>query len=137
MKQGFYSFIGTIIFEEDKTYSIYFNDIKGCFSNGTTLSELVNNAKESLGGHLYCMENENIEIPKPTLIENIKLGANEFTIKVEVYMPVVRNELNQKSVKKTVTLPSWLNDMAMRDNINFSQVLQTALKEMMNLEDRI
>lgn len=52
---------------------------------------------------------------------------------VDVYMPAVRMAQNNKSVNRTVTLPAWLNAAALERNINFSQVLQDALKTQMGI----
>jgi hypothetical protein len=51
-------------------------------------------------------------------------------------MPPVRDEMANKSVNKTVTIPRWLNEAAEKANINFSQVLQYALKEQLKITDR-
>lgn len=49
-------------------------------------------------------------------------------------MPLVRNEIEEKSVKKTLTIPQWLNKVAKENNVNFSQLLQTALKEYLKIK---
>ena len=59
----------------------------------------------------------------------MKLEDNERAVLVDVYMPSVRNANVNKSVNRTVTLPAWLNAAALERNINFSQVLQEALRQ--------
>ena len=59
----------------------------------------------------------------------MKLEDNERAVLVDVYMPSIRNANMNKSVNRTVTLPAWLNAAALERNINFSQVLQEALKQ--------
>jgi len=52
-------------------------------------------------------------------------------------MPLVRNELDEQAVKKTLTIPKWLNTLAEKENINFSKILQSSLKEYLKLKRRI
>ena len=75
------------------------------------------------------MEYANKKIPEATLLENIKIQENQKAIPISVWMPLVRNELDEQAVKKTLTIPQWLNKMAEAKNVNFSRLLQTALKE--------
>lgn len=55
---------------------------------------------------------------------------------VEVWMPLVRDKFQNKSVKKTLTIPKWLNDAAQEYNINFSQLLQTAIKNYIGIDTK-
>lgn len=83
---------------------------------------------------LYNREQENIEIPESTLLENIKCKENEKTLNISVWMPSVRNEMEEQAVKKTLTIPQWLNQLAEVQNVNFSQILQSALKEYLKIK---
>lgn len=116
-------------------YSLYFPDILGCISTGNTIEQVLKNGEEALGLHLWGMEKDNEIIPKPTtppfLNEEIEEGS--FITPITVYMQLVRNEIETKAVKKTLTIPYWLNVEAERAGINFSQVLQVALKEKLNI----
>lgn len=53
---------------------------------------------------------------------------------INVWMPLVRNELDEQALKKTLTIPQWLNKLAEAQNVNFSKVLQTALKEYLKIK---
>ena len=68
-----------------------------------------------------------------TPLSAVALEPNERVVLVDVYMPAVRMAQNNKSVNRTVTLPAWLNAAALERNINFSQVLQDALKTQMGI----
>ena len=59
---------------------------------------------------------------------------NEKAVLINVWMPLVRSELDEQSVKKTLTIPQWLNKLAEAQNVNFSQVLQAALKEYLKIK---
>ena len=82
---------------------------------------------------LNGLEEDGEEIPAPTPLAEIKPKENERAVLIDVYMPSVRMANENRSVNRTVTLPAWLNAAALERNINFSQVLQEALKTKMNL----
>ena len=94
-----------------------------------TTEEAIKNAKEALGLHLWSMEKDGEEIPTPTQITDLKLMKNEIPLMVEVFMPPIRERQNNRFVKKTLSIPSWLNAEAEKVGVNFSQLLQVSLKE--------
>ena len=79
------------------------------------------------------MEEDGERIPEATSLKNVPLEANERAVLVDVYMPSIRMAQVNRSVSRTVTLPAWLNAAALEHNINFSQVLQGALREQLHL----
>ncbi|MGL4761849.1 MAG: type II toxin-antitoxin system HicB family antitoxin [Sarcina sp.] len=120
--------------KSEESYEVEFPDIENCFTFGESFDEVIKNAKDVLGLILFDMEEDKIEIPKPSDPLEIKINKNQFLMPVEVYMPLVRNDLNNKVDKKTLTIPHWLNKLATNKNINFSQLLQTALKKELNID---
>jgi len=133
MRKDTYFFIAIVSFENDGI-SIDFPDLAGCFTCAENENEIFNMAKEALGLHLWSMEKDNEIIPEPTKIKDIMLESNETTMLVEVFMPPVRDRINNKVVKKTLTIPQWLNIEAERQGVNFSMVLQNGLKQYLHLE---
>ena len=117
----------------DDGISIEFPDLPGCLPCANNTEEALKNAKEALELHLYGMEEDGDEIPKPTDIKEIKLEKNQVVILVEVWMGLVRDEIENKSINKNLTIPKWLNDLAEKNHVNFSQVLQVALKEYLGI----
>jgi len=124
-----YIFPCVFIYKESGGISIYFPDLDGCISSGENETEACRNAKEALSLHLYGMEQDNDDIPQPSSIRDIVLDDNESIILVEVFMPPFRAKQDNKFVKKTLTIPHWLNIEAERAGVNFSQILQTTLKK--------
>jgi len=116
-------------------YEVRFPDLPGCFSQGDSLEEAMTMAKDALELHLWGMENDNDPIPPATLPENIELKKGCFTVPVSVYMPPVREEMDNKTIKKTLTIPAWLNRVSEEADINFSQTLQKALKQQLGIQD--
>lgn len=125
-----YEYVAIFDYAEDGI-NIYFPDLPGCFSCADTTKEALKNAQEAMGLYLVTCEEEDIEIPEPTPLEKIKCKENEKPILVSVWMPLARSEVEVVSVKKTLTLPAWLNKLAESHNINFSKVLQAALKDIL------
>lgn len=132
MKES-YEFVAIFNYAKDGI-SISFPDLPGAFSSANTTEEAIRNANEVLGLVLYDMEEDKKDIPEPTSLDNIQCKENEKTVLINVWMPLVRNELDEQAVKKTLTIPQWLNRLAEEQNVNFSKLLQTALKEYLKIK---
>ena len=122
-----------IISAEDDGISIEFPNLPGCLSCADTIEEAAKNANEALRLHLWSMEKDNEEIPTPTDIGALQLEANQIPLLVEVFMPPVRERLNNRFVKKTLSIPAWLNAEAEAKGVNFSQILQASLKDYLQI----
>lgn len=127
-----YVYPAVLTYEDGYEIAVTFPDLPGCATSGETDTEALMMAKEALGLHLWGMENDGDELPAPSSIRNIELEAGEIVALVEVYMPSVRLSQENRSVNRTVTLPAWLNAQAMERGVNFSQVLQDALRAEIN-----
>lgn len=120
-----------IFTKEDNEYWVEFIDLEGCFSDGTTLAEAMENAKEAMGLYLEDLE----EYPESTTdIKNIKLEDNQIISFVTINLKEHKRKYENKSVKKTLSIPAWLNTIAEKENVNFSQLLQKALIETLNVD---
>lgn len=116
--------------------SIEFPDLPGCLPCAHTTEEAVKNAREAMALHLYGMEQDNDLIPEPTPVTKIRAGENQAVVLVEVWMPPFRDEVEQRAIKKTLTIPKWLDDLAQEQHVNFSHLLQDALKQYLGVKDR-
>lgn len=114
--------------EEDGGYSIRFPDIPGCYTSGTSLEDGVFMANDALCLMLYDMEEREIDIPPASDIGKVETEKDEFVTLVACDTVEYRKFFNNRAVKKTLTIPAWLNTLAEREDINFSSVLQKALK---------
>ncbi|HPX32412.1 MAG TPA: type II toxin-antitoxin system HicB family antitoxin [Erysipelotrichaceae bacterium] len=125
----------SVFHEEDGSYWVEFPDLDGCFSSGKTIEETFENAKEALGIYLD-KEGELFDrkIKKPSSVEKIKMKyPNELIMLIEYNSLEYAKKFKTKAVKKTLTIPQWLNDYASNKNVNFSNVLQEALLNKFNL----
>jgi len=113
-----------VFHKEDDAYWVEFPDLEGCQTYGGTLNETVGCAQEALAGYLLTLLEESREIAPPSDMAAIPHDGNSF-------VSLVTCDINQyqgaKEVKKTLTIPAWLNERAASMGINFSQVLQEAL----------
>lgn len=120
--------------KEENCYYVNFPDIENCFTDGNNLPEAIEMGADALGLMLCQMEDDGTKIPEATDINTIKAKENETVSLVFVDTAEYRRlYLNQKSVKKTLSIPCWLNTMAERNGINFSAALQNALKEQLGI----
>ena len=125
MKKIFYPAVFT---KEDNGYWVKFPDLPGCFTEGDSISEAYEMAQEAMGLWLET-ENRTFNYPEASDITGIRTAENEQIVLVEFDPIEYLKHTSSKSVKKTLTIPEWLNTLAEEQNVNFSQVLQNALKE--------
>ena len=112
-------------------YNVDFIDLKGCSTFGNSIQDAYAMAQDAMGLYLDNMTN----FPKPSLdFSNISLKENQFVSFISIDMDDYRRKFNNKSVKKTLTIPEWLNYLAEKNNINFSQLLQEAIKGKLNID---
>jgi predicted RNase H-like HicB family nuclease len=118
----------------DDGISIEFPDLPGCLSFGDDDNEAIHNAKEALELHLYGLEEDSVHIPDSSHIQDIKLSEKETIILIDVWMKPVRDYMQNKAIKKTLTIPKWLNDVAVENKVNFSHLLQLAIKDYLGIK---
>ena len=121
--------------KEGTQYSVHFPDLESCYTMGDSLQDAYEMASDALCMTLYTMEEELKEIPAPSATSDIKTQEGEFVTLVSCDTMEYRVFYNNKSVKKTLTIPEWLNTMSEHAGINFSAVLQAALKQELHLAD--
>ena len=109
-------------------FGVTFPDLPGCLTCADTAEEAISNAKEALEGFIYFAEKDGDVLPSPTPFEKLKVPKGATVILVSARMDLVRAQQENLSITKSITLPAWLNKMAMEAKVNFSQVLQDALK---------
>lgn len=120
--------------ENDGQYSVVFKDLESCYTCGSDLEEALEMAKDVLALVLYGYEVEHKDIPKASELGAIQVGENEFVNYVVCDTMEYRKMYNNKAVKKTLTIPEWLNEEALSSGINFSAVLQEALQKKLSIK---
>lgn len=119
-----------VFIKDGNGYYVKFPDLKGCLTEGETLEQTLMMAQEALGAYLASSKERGLEIPAASDITSIKSQEGFVSI---VSCDISKYSSSNKAVKKTLTIPEWLNDAAERENINFSKILQEALKQHLNI----
>ncbi|MCM1218144.1 MAG: type II toxin-antitoxin system HicB family antitoxin [Lachnospiraceae bacterium] len=127
-----YFYPAVFTYEPSQEIAVVFPDLN-CATSGENDNDALLSARELLGCVLNGLEEDGEAIPAPTPLSEIELPANKRAVLIDVYMPSVRMAQKNRSVNRTVTLPAWLNAIALEHNVNFSQVLQDALKSQLNV----
>lgn len=118
---------------EDGGFTVSFPDVSGCYTEGDTLAEAIEKAKDALCLILYDLEEREESIPVPTSINDVVTENGDIVSLVACDTLEYRKFFDKKAVKKTLTIPNWLNTMAERADINFSAALQEALIEKLHI----
>lgn len=117
---------------EEGGFWVTFPDIPECMTQGDDLQMAYEMAVDALGLSLSSMEDAKEPIPKASTIDQVSCEDGILMI-VEFDMMAYRRKHSARAVKKTLSIPEWLNEAAMKENINFSQILQEALMAKLKL----
>lgn len=122
--------------EAEGGYSVRFADLINCFTDADNLTDAMQRANDALCLTLYDMEQDCVEIPLASSVEEAQTQAEagEFVTLIACDTLVYRKLNENRAVKKTLSIPSWLNEMAERAGINFSNTLQEALKQQLHIQ---
>lgn len=130
-------------FKEENGYSVIFPDLNYLSTCGNSLDDAFSMAVDCLAGHLYWILQDDESAPAASDLRSInahQIAQELGFIPQEAFVNIVTVDVIEyakihfeKSVKKTLSIPAWLNKAALEQNINFSQVLQDALKAKLHI----
>lgn len=123
-----------IFTREEQGYSVRFPDIEGCYTCGETIPEAIEMAEDALCLMLYDREEDGEPIPPPSDLKAVQGGIDALVSLVCCDTTEYRKYFDDRAVKKTLTIPNWLNTLAERSGVNFSAVLQDALKARLEIQ---
>lgn len=128
-------FVYPAIFEEEVEggYVVEIPDLPGCVTGGDTLEKSFSMARDAIGIYLSVLKDEKKEAPAASSPAKFYAEGKGFVALVDVDMLSYKQRHNKRAVKKTLSIPQWLNTMAEREGINFSNVLQKALRERLHV----
>lgn len=130
------SYIFPAIFTPEKEgYSVSFYDLQQCYTQGDDLKDAFEMAQDVLSLTLFRLEEAGAVIPAPTPVTEISVEHGAFVSLVDADTLEYRKMHDSRSVKKTLTIPSWLNGIAEQSGVNFSQILQDGLKKHLGVQD--
>ena len=119
--------------EDNGSYSVRFPDVEGCYTCGDDLPHAMEMASDALGTMMTYYEDEKINVPDVSAPGTFQLEDNEFANYIACDTLEYRKKNSSRAVKKTLSIPEWLNEMATEKGLNFSQILQEALKAQLGL----
>lgn len=114
-------------YAEEGGYWISFPDLPECLTEGDSMEQAYEMAVEALGLALTSRETEKQPIPTPSEPNTLSVDKDGFLVVIEFNMADYKKRNNSRAVKKTLSIPEWLNEEALSLDINFSQTLQEAL----------
>ncbi|NPV90956.1 MAG: type II toxin-antitoxin system HicB family antitoxin [Firmicutes bacterium] len=113
--------------QDDGSYTITFPDLPGCISEGKSLTNAFDMAQDALTQWIEYLLDEKQTLPPPSDIKTIAVKSNQF---VNLVRATIRDN---RAVRRTVSIPSWLDVKAADAGISLSKVLQEALREKLRL----
>ena len=116
-------------------YAIHFPDLPGTNSQGKDMANALYMARDALASWLDYLIDEKQPIPQASIPFTASLQPGQLVTLVDADMDAYRRRKNSKAVKKTLTIPAWLNEEAEAQKINFSAVLQESLKERLQIRE--
>ena len=119
--------------EEEGKYSVFFPDLEGCYTCGDNLQDAIAMAEDVLAFYLYDEETTQNKIPEASNLSEIEKNDEEFVNYIACDTIEYAKMHNNRAIKKTLTIPEWLNEAATRAGVNYSQVLQEALMTKLNI----
>ena len=118
--------------DDDPGVSLYFPDVPGCVSCGEDFDHALLMAKEALALHIYGIEKDG-ETPPPRAVKIPRIGAGCVVAPITIYPDIVKDEISGRRVKTTVTIPHWVKLAAEAEGLNYSRLLENAIKETLGL----
>lgn len=119
--------------EKEGAYAVVIPDLPGCVSGGDTLAEAILMGTDAASGWVLDELEDGNPAPKASPLEAIVPEKGGFVSMLALDMDAYSEKYGNRAVRKNLTIPAWLNTFAEKNQINFSQVLQDALKEQLHI----
>ena len=125
-----------ITIQQDGEFFVVFVPDFEINTQGTTIAEAMEMARDVIGMSGCYMQDNKRSIPAPSRVEDVKADPDTIVTLVDVNFEEYRRKHDNRAVRKNLTIPSWLNEEAETAGLNFSAVLQSALKRELHITDR-
>jgi predicted RNase H-like HicB family nuclease len=120
--------------EKEGGFCVLFPNLPGCVTCGDTIADAIEMGQDALAMWLCDAEDKNEAIPQASKAADVKHDKGSFVNLIVADTVVYRRENDARAVKKTLSIPSWLNAQGEKAGVNFSQILQDALKSHLGVE---
>jgi predicted RNase H-like HicB family nuclease len=119
--------------EEGGGHCVYVPDLPGCVTEAATYAEGIEKIRDGVGGMLYMMERDKIPLPLPSDPLAVNREEADVVSLVDVDLDVYKRRFGSKAVRRTISIPEWLDELAAQSGISLSQVTQDALRQHLNI----
>jgi predicted RNase H-like HicB family nuclease len=127
-------FVYPVIFsrEEDGSFCVYAPDIPGCVTEASDYADGVTKIRDGICGMLYAMERGGLSVPKPSDPGGVRLEPGDVVALVDAPLEDYKRRVGNRAVRRTISIPEWMDDLVSRSGISLSQVMQDALRQTLN-----
>jgi predicted RNase H-like HicB family nuclease len=119
--------------EQDGGYCVYAPDLPGCVTEAETLIEGIEKIREGLCGILMIHERDKLPIPAPSKPQSIERETDDIITFVDADVGEYQRRVGSKAVRRTISIPEWMDDAASKAGVSLSQVTQDALRQQLSL----
>ncbi len=121
--------------QEGDAYNVLFPDLPGCVTFGAGMADAIKMAEDVLCLYLYHAEEDKKDIPAPTEMHLVQKNTSDIVSLIACDTLEYKKFFGKQAIRKTVSIPAWLNTMAEDADINFSSILQQGLKAQLGLHE--
>ena len=122
-----------ILTQEDDGIIVSFPDVEGARTDGATMEEALENADDVLNLMLLTMEEKHMDIKPPTPIASLDVPKGSTVALVRADTLAYSKKVDTRAIRKSVSIPAWMDTLAREHNLNFSNVLQNAIRKELNI----
>ena len=122
-----------ILTQEDDGIIVSFPDVEGARTDGATMEEALENADDVLNLMLLTMEEKHMDIKPPTPIASLDVPKGSTVALVRADTLAYSKKVDTRAIRKSVSIPAWMDSLAREHNLNFSNVLQNAICRELNI----
>jgi predicted RNase H-like HicB family nuclease len=119
--------------EDDGTFCVYAPDLPGCVTEADDYADGVSKIREGICGILFTMQRNNIALPEPSAPHSIALEAGDVVALVDADVTAYAKRVGSKAVRRTISIPEWMDIMATSAGVSLSQITQDALRQILNV----
>jgi predicted RNase H-like HicB family nuclease len=114
-------------------YCIYAPDFKGCITEAADYAEGIAKIRDGLCGMLYILKRDKRPIPVPTEALLVEHAQGDMVSLVDIPLDDYIRKVGSKAVRRTISIPGWLDELAVQSGVSLSQITQEALRQKLNV----
>ena len=113
---------------DDGGYCVYAPDLPGCITQARDYADGIENIRDGIGGILYILERDGRPIPAPSVPADVEHNDGDTITLVDVDVEAYRRRVATAAVRRTISIPQWMDEMASRSGVSLSQITQDGLR---------